>query len=128
MPYNGDAIAAEIKSALEEAAIATGRNAPLTGTLLKDTPANLDVYPPVMGGETSYPITCLLTQYSPTQIDGVGILSTDIRVLVAAHGLAVAPSTNDRLNIEGEIFYIANSPSLRPGGVALMYDIQARKR
>lgn len=117
----------EIAAALDEVTTELG-GAPLRGVLIKDTPANMDVYPPQPAGESRYPITVMFDDYSPMEIDGGAVLSTDARLLVAAYGLAVPIDTNDRIQIGSETFYVANSPSMRPGGIALLYDVQARKR
>lgn len=120
-------IQAEVQAGLEEAATELG-GAPLRGTLIKHTPAPAGVYPPPEPQETPYPITVLFSRYTPTQIDGVAILSTDVRLLVSAYGLPVEITTDDRIEIGNEVFYVANSPSVRPGGKALMYVVQGRKR
>jgi hypothetical protein len=78
------------------------------------------------GGSLDTPCLGLLSDYSLAMVDGTSVLSGDRRVYVAASGLPVTPKAGDQLLVGSEVFNLVKVDSLGPGGVNLLYDIQAR--
>ncbi len=120
---SGAEIAAEISAALREAATETG-DGELIATLTKkgtqDSPWDDPATP------TTHSVAVVVTEYDLRHVDGVLIQAQDRRVLVEAAG--VVPKPSDTLTIGGVVYNVIRSMPLDPGGVALMFEVQARRQ
>ena len=85
-----------------------------------------------------YQLTVVVTEFSAREIDGTLIQTTDKKVLVAAGGLSITPTTGDALIIGGtlvgdevtggKLYQAARVEPLQPapGGPVVLYTITAR--
>ena len=99
---------------------------PLVGVIIRTTGADESAYPPIPGTETEYACTVILTNYSIQDRDGTQITARDIMVLIAPDA-ETTPQNGDKLRVNGETFHIVNVDTVQPGGVALMWECQAKK-
>lgn len=65
--------------------------------------------------------------YKNAEIDGTLILKGDKKVLMSADSLAVAPEKDDVLSIGGVDHAIKDVEHIAPGGVNVIFKIQARR-
>lgn len=79
------------------------------------------------GVTVSYPGNVLVEDYSVRDIDGTVIQQGDKKVLLSLTNTTVTPTTADNLSIGGVTYSIQNVNSLEPGGVSVLYTIQARR-
>ena len=85
-------------------------------------------YNPTPGDPDNHPVTVVTLDYSTSEIDGTRILATDRRVLMAKRSLAIEPTSSDKLVIGGVSYSIIPPVKpLSPGGVVVLYELQARK-
>lgn len=96
---------------------ATLRRSTSTGTAFNPTP----------GAPVDYPITVVVEVYAFREIDGTRIRRDDLKVLMAKDALTIEPTTSDRLLIGGVEHAILDVRPENPGGVLLMWTIQARR-
>jgi hypothetical protein len=74
-----------------------------------------------------YATVAAILDYNVRQVDGVNILRTDRRAIVAAGPLgAVVPTVPDKLVVGGTAIPIVNVKPLNPAGVAVLYECQLR--
>jgi hypothetical protein len=120
---SGAAILAEVAAALREAGRDTG-NGTLTATIapavLAGNPWDVPSAPPA-----SVEVAVILDQFRRTEIDGARILSGDKKVLCEAG--QIVPKVGDSITINGQAHRIEQVWPLAPGGVDLMYTLQARE-
>lgn len=82
---------------------------------------------PVVAAPTDYPVTLVVEDYRLDQIDGVRVLQTDRKVLLAKGSLTVEPTASDQLVIGGAVYAIVMIRPTNPGGISVLYEIQARR-
>lgn len=82
---------------------------------------------PGVGAPTDYDCTLVVDTYRNFERDGTRIKAGDKKVLLSTEGLTVAPLTSDQLVIAGEVHSIVNVEPLSPGGVVVMWTVQARR-
>ena len=75
---------------------------------------------------TEYTVQAVVTEYAQRLIDGVSVKYGDKLVLVASSGLAVTPAPNDSISVGGQTFSVVSVNVVAPGGVPLVYNLQAR--
>ena len=75
--------------------------------------------------ETTEAGTAVELEYESRDIDGALILRGDKRLLLSAVGIA-APVAGDSVTIGGSVYAVMNVKPLSPGGVAVLYEVQAR--
>jgi len=121
---SGAAIAAEVAAALAEAGAATGTGT-LIATIRRRGTAFGPVFAPTYGPPTEHVCNAITSHYSAREREGTSILATDIKVLAST--LDIDPTPADSLIIGGETFKIVDAMPLDPGGVVLMWTLQARK-
>jgi hypothetical protein len=86
------------------------------------------VYDPTPGEPTDYACTIVVLAYDNREIDGTRILSTDKKVLLSKGSLAIEPALSDKLVIGGTEHAIVDPiQPLSPGGVVVLYQVQARR-
>jgi len=105
------------------------------GAIRRKTVTGGDAFDPSTGTATSpdTPCTLVVTDYSLHERDGVRVLSTDKKVLIAAGGLAIEPKPSDKIVIGGiphEIVAPDKGNGIKPiapAGVVVMYEAQCRR-
>lgn len=97
-----------------------------TATLLVPTYTG-PAYKKVEGQPQRHGVVILIDAYANSEIDGTRIAATDKKVWMAAEGLSVTPEPGHRLEFDGAQHAIVNVKPLAPGGVAVMYEVQARR-
>ena len=121
----GATLAAEVAAGLAEASAATGNGTPLVATILRRSrTGGPDHAPTFATSRTTAP--CVLGTFSAREREGTSIAATDLKVTLAAiPGLEL--SSGDRLEVAGLVYDIVEAVPVRPGGVALMWTIRARR-
>jgi len=65
--------------------------------------------------------------YSSHEVDGTLILAEDQKVLVAALGLDIVPTTKDKIIDGDDTWAIKAVKPLKPGDEAIIYELQVRR-
>lgn len=73
-----------------------------------------------------YPITVVELFYETREIDGSLVLTTDKKVIASTAGVTITPSNDDELIIAGVAHEVVSVKPLQPGGIVLLWEIQAR--
>ena len=121
---SGAAIAAEVAAALAEAGAATGTG-PLIATIRRRGTATGPAYNPTYGPDTLHTCTVVLSHYAARERDDTSIAAADVKVLASA--MDIDPTPADTLVIGFVDYEIVEAMPLDPGGVVLMWTLQARK-
>lgn len=124
---SGAEIATEVAAALAEVGDATG-DGPLIGTLFRKGVEYGSEHSPSMTDPTPHAVTLVIDEFTLMEQAQNSVEIGDKKLLMAADGLAITPSTEDWLEVGDVEYTIENIVSLEPGGVAVMYTIQARRR
>lgn len=123
-------IAAEVAEGLAEAGAATGGGEPLSATLLRPSPGTVDYTRPLSeqtgGADEKHPCTVVQSSYTARDRGGANIMTGDIKLLVSTEGLTIAPKNSDKIRVSGQTYSIVDVQETAPGGVALMWTVQAR--
>ena len=90
-----------------------------------NTPPSNPWEPPTTSN-TDYSCQAVVTEYSAREIDGVNILATDRRAVVAAAGLVIVPATTDLLLLDSTVYTIARVKHIKPADVVIAYELQVR--
>ncbi|MCA1906248.1 MAG: hypothetical protein LDL11_06640 [Desulfarculus sp.] len=79
-------------------------------------------------GTTPYACYGLQRSYRQREIDGTVVKVGDIEATIAASGLAIIPTTTDKLKLEGSTLQrtIVLVDTIKPGPLALAYKLQVR--
>lgn len=94
------------------------RNGTPTGPAHNQTP----------GAPVDHPVTFVTLKYETKDIDGVRVLKTDTKVLLAVGSLDIEPTTSDLLaGASGAPYKVIAADALEPGPTTLLYWIQARR-
>ena len=117
MAEDWTAVASGVAEALGEVGFAAILQRPNTGPA---TP--WDATAVVAGAQVA--VTIMQDTYSLAHIDGALIRADDRRILMASD---VVPTVADRLIIGSETLAIINVTPTAPGGVAVLFEVQARK-
>lgn len=82
----------------------------------------------LMRGTTPYTCYGLQRSYRQREIDGTVVKVGDIEATIAASGLAITPTTTDKLKLEGSTVQrvIVMVDTIKPGPLALAYKLQVR--
>jgi len=119
LPEDWGAVAADVLSGLTEAGVGAF-------IVRAGTPTGPS-YNPTHGVPVAYPVTVVYDTWRNDQIDGTLIKQGDLKILVASSGLTITPTPNDIFrDATGAEKSIINVEPLQPGGVAVMYVVQAR--
>jgi len=81
---------------------------------------------PPTTSDVSYPCVAAVTSYSSREIDGVNILATDRKAVVAATGLEIVPTSKDLLILDDTIYTIESVKLIKPADVTIAYILQVR--
>lgn len=122
---SGASIAAEVSAALREVARDVGSGT-FAVTLVRPTESPSTPWDTGNYGEPDeYELAAMVQDYPRALIDGTLIMQDDRRVMVEASG--TVPLTTDRLVIGSDTYTIISVREIAPSGVALYYEVQARK-
>lgn len=98
-----------------------------TATIIRDGVADESDYANISAAvPTRETCTAVLTDFSMSERATGLIESGDVKLLISTHGLSAAPETANRVQVGGNIYNVVNVMPLRPGGVDIMYTVQAR--
>ena len=75
---------------------------------------------------TSHDCILAVMTYNENQIDGTLIKSTDKKVYLSTENLTIVPSGQNKLVIQGVTHSIESIAPLRPAGIDVYYEVQAR--
>lgn len=125
-------IAAEIAGAIAEAGAATGDGSPLVATLLRPAAGGTPDYSQPIGAQAGganaeHACTVVISNYTARDRDGTNIQAGDVKLLVSTEGLTVVPKNSDKIRVSGQTYSIVDVTELAPGGVAVMWTVQARR-
>ena len=76
---------------------------------------------------TDTTITAVATAFKANQIDGTTILAGDKMFLIAAKGLSVTPSVDDKIVDGADTWHIQSVETVQPGPTAILYKAHARR-
>lgn len=76
---------------------------------------------------TSHAVTCVVTGYAASLIDGSAIKAGDKQVIIAARGLGIVPETTDIVVLANERYSIVSVEIVSPAGIPIIYKVQARR-
>jgi hypothetical protein len=86
-----------------------------------------DAWDPTPGTPVPYPVVLVETAFDERLIDGSRVKAEDRRFLMSVGALVVEPTNADTLVLpDGTELDIVRVQPLRPGGVTLLWDLQAR--
>lgn len=125
MAEDWNAIAAEVDAALKSVG---STDAGFTGVLAQTTFSGGDPWDPGSGTPVTVEtnVTIVVSEYAKSEIDGTLIQSGDRKVLMTAIA-GVEPKASDVLTISGAAYTVINAMPLDPAGIAVMYEVQARR-
>jgi hypothetical protein len=120
----------QIRDGLRRGAVRTAGSV-LRATITRTTGADESTYPPTPGTEREYTAEVLFSNYSASDRSGTEITARDTRLLVSApmttpDGETAEPSNGDTITVGGRKYHAVSVDSIQPGGLALMWEIQAR--
>ena len=115
------AIRAEVLAALKEDGCSVSLVVTSTGEL--DTVTGQ--YPDAV--TVTYPGAAILKSYSIKEIDGSVLQQGDRKILLALDDPGVVPATIDNLDVLGVLYAIQDVKPADPAGMAILYEIQARR-
>lgn len=99
----------------------------MTATLRREVKAGGDEWNPAPPTVEDRDIVALLGSFSERMIDGITVKYGDRRVYVGADALGdFVPTVEDKLVLGAIEYAIINVLPIAPGGVPVMYEIQAR--
>lgn len=98
-----------------------------TGTLRRFSAGSAKPWEASTATETDTTVRVMFDEFTWAQKAGAAIEDNDVRLIVATEGLTSAPTPADKLIVQGVTYAIVEVRPLRPGGVDLLYDVQARK-
>lgn len=98
-----------------------------TGVIRRLTQGAGEPHNPGPAVPADHPCTFVVDIYKTFERDGTLIKAGDKKVLVKAEGLAIAPTTSDKIIIAGEVHTIVSVEPLSPAGTVVMYTVQARR-
>jgi hypothetical protein len=98
-----------------------------SGTIRRYTPVGGESYDPEAFIPDDFACTLVDLDYDERQIDGTLIMRGDRMVYMSTAGLTIRPELSDKIVIAGTEHAIKNIMPLSPGGVDVMFQLQARK-
>lgn len=96
--------------------------------LVYHTEGTLNIDTDIISGDSDLTVTvrALITNFNRRDIAGGLVEVGDMRVVIAASGIA-KPKTNDIIVDNGINFIIINVTEIKPGQVAILYNLEVRK-
>lgn len=119
MSEDWGAVALDVIEALKEVGT--------TGTLRRFSAGSAKPWEASTATETDTAVRVMFDEFTWGQRAGSTIEANDVRLIVATEGLTAPPTPADKLIVGGTTYTIVEVKPLRPGGVDLLYDVQARK-
>jgi hypothetical protein len=96
------------------------------GSIVRDVPGGGSDWDPGEPVPTPYACTVAVLKFDNKDIDGTLIKATDKKVYIAAKGLAIIPTTTDRISIGGVQHTVIRVMPLNPAGINVYFELQAR--
>ncbi len=96
------------------------------GAIRRPGASSGDAWNPTFAAPTDTPCTLVELESTAAEIDGTLIRSSDRKVMVSTHGVPDAPTQADQIVIGGKPLAIVSVMPLSPGGVVLLWQVQAR--
>lgn len=118
MNEDWSAVAVDVAAGLLEAGT--------SATIVRAGTSTGPTHNPTPGVPAEHSCTVVFDQWRADQIDGTLIQRGDLKILVAASGLAITPTPADTFRHAGKDYAIINVKPLQPAGVAVMYEMQCR--
>ncbi len=98
----------------------------MTGQIVRETPGSGQVWDPGEPTPTPYPCITAVLAIELKDVDGTLIKSTDKTAYVAAKGLAIEPTTTDRLIHNGKSYTIIKVAPLQPAETIVYHKLFVR--
>ncbi len=89
-------------------------------------PGSGPVWDPGEAVPTPFPCVLAVLKFDNKDIDGTLIRASDKKVYIAAKGLAIVPTTTDKLIIGGMSQTIIRVMPLNPARMVVYFEVQAR--
>lgn len=129
---SGFDIAAEVAAGIAEAGAELGNGSPLEGILLRPASGGRPDYSRPLAEQTGrepaeHPCTVLQSSYSARDRNGGNIATGDVKLIVSTEGLTIVPSNSDKIKVSGNTYSIIDVTASAPGGVVVMWTLQARR-
>lgn len=113
---------AELRADAEEMIAEAGQD----GVIRKPGVATGDPWNPTFGPPTDIPCKLVEWEYTAFEVDGTLIRADDRKLLVSTEGVTEALAQADQIVVGGKALAIISVKPLSPGGVVLLWQIQAR--
>ncbi|PRD42118.1 hypothetical protein C5748_18385 [Phyllobacterium phragmitis] len=97
------------------------------GQIVRDVQAGGDPWNPTDPTTETYPCTLAVLVYDDKDIDGTLIKATDKKIYMSSKGLAIEPTTTDKIVIGGASHTIVKVKPLNPAGLVVFYEAQVRR-
>ncbi|EJN04237.1 hypothetical protein [Phyllobacterium sp. YR531] len=96
------------------------------GSIVRDMPGNGPIYDPGEPVPTPYPCVAAVLAIELKDVDGTLVKSTDKTAYVASKGLAIEPTTIDRLMFNGKSYTIVKVAPLQPAATIVYHKLFVR--
>lgn len=96
------------------------------GSIVRDMPGSGSEWDPGEPVPTPFACTLAMLGFDNKDIDGTLIKASDKKVYIAAKGLAIIPTTTDKLMIGGVSHTVVRVMPLNPAGINVYFEVQAR--
>lgn len=73
-----------------------------------------------------HPCVAVFLEYKQKEMDGSRVMMGDVKVLVAAKGVAITPTTQMKIMRDGQELTVVSVQPLKPADDAILYEMQAR--
>lgn len=77
--------------------------------------------------DDEYACTVVIDNFTARDRDGTNVQAGDVKLLVSTEGLTVVPKNSNKIRVSGQTYSIVDVTELAPGGVAVMWTVQARR-
>lgn len=85
-----------------------------------------DPWNPSTPTTTEYDATFAVLEWDQKDIDGTLVKQGDRKIVLSATGLAIVPTTTDKIVIGGTPHVIGHVKPLAPGGTVVLFELSAR--
>lgn len=96
------------------------------GEIHRDVPGSGPIYDPGEPTVQKTPCTAAILAIELKDVDGTLVKLTDKTAYVAAKGLAIEPTTTDRLSFNGKTFTIIKVATLQPAAITVYHKLFVR--
>lgn len=88
--------------------------------------STVNPWDPEASASVDHPCLLVDLEYSAGEANGTLIRQTDRKILMSVSTLTIEPTEADQVVVGGHAMEIVNVSPLAPGGVVILYEIQAR--